>query len=136
MNQNTNKVICPNANWDIYIYIYTQTHTHTQKFSQINELDIDALLVDQVCTEYHYMAIKIDMSKAYDRVEWDMIISMMERIDFNQKWKIKIKECISSVSYKVLINGSLRQEILPFRGLRQGDPISPLIFFLCAEGLS
>lgn len=82
------------------------------------------------------MTIKIDMSKAYDRVEWDMVISMMEKIGFSQKWRSWIREYISSVKYRVLVNGSLGKEIIPFRGLRQGDPLSHFLFFLCVEGLS
>lgn len=82
------------------------------------------------------MTIKIDMSKAYDRVEWEMILSMMERVDFNDKWRNWVKECISSVSYRVLVNGSPGKNIHPTRGLRQGDHLSHFLFLLCAEGLS
>ena len=80
--------------------------------------------------------MNLDMSKAYDRVEWSFLESIMLKMGFNSKWISLMMECVRTVSYFVLINGELRGYFHPSKGLRQGDPISPYPFLLCAEGLN
>lgn len=82
------------------------------------------------------MAIKTDISKAYDRVEWKFLENILRKLEFHPICISWIMTCVTSVSYSVLINGAPFGEIKPTRGIRQGDTLSPYLFLLCAEALS
>lgn len=82
------------------------------------------------------MAIKLDMSKAYERVEWDFLKWMLDRLYFPSHVSSLIMHYVKSISFQVLINGKSSEHFKWECGLRQDDLLSPFLFARCAEGLS
>ena len=80
--------------------------------------------------------IKLDLSKAYDRVCWLYMRLIWIHTGFNLPIVNWIMGCVTYTSYDVLINESPLRFFKPSHGLRQGCPISPYLFLLVAKGFN
>ena len=82
------------------------------------------------------IVVKVDFRKAFDLVSWQFLYYMMGRLGFFSKWIGWVKTYMESPTLLVLVNGSPTKEFQPKIGFRQGDPISPFLFLIVAEGLA
>lgn len=93
-------------------------------------------LISEKLKKVKGFVIKLDIGKAFDKINWHLIDFMLMKKGFPLKWRRWINSCISSINYFVLINGRSRRKIFPTYGIHQGDPIFPFIFVLAMDYLN
>lgn len=71
-----------------------------------------------------FLGIKINLYKAYDRIDWHDLLQVLEAYGFYKKFKLLIFRCVSSLKVRMLLNGSTYDHNPVERGIRQGDPLS------------
>jgi hypothetical protein len=82
------------------------------------------------------MALKLDMEKAFDSLEWSFLLKILDLLGFHPTWINWIGQCITTSSFSILLDGSPYGNFKPSRGIRQGDPLSHFLFILGLEILS
>jgi hypothetical protein len=82
------------------------------------------------------MAVNIDMEKAFDKMEWNLLLAILHQLGCHPIWINWIQLCISTSSFTVLLNGSPFGLFSPSQGLKQGDPLPPFLFIIGSEVIS
>ena len=108
----------------------------------LNRQILDSVFIANECLDSRLksgqprLLCKLDIEKAFDHVNWGFLTLLLECCGFPNKWRQWISFCLSTVRFSILINGTPHEFFGSSRGLRQGDPLSPLLFVLIMETIS
>jgi hypothetical protein len=80
--------------------------------------------------------IKIDLAKAFDRLEWSFIVMALQKQGFSNHFINLVKACISNPKFSVIVNGNHHGKFKSQRGIRQGCPLSPYLFVIAINELA
>ncbi|KAG9446752.1 hypothetical protein H6P81_012880 [Aristolochia fimbriata] len=113
---------------------------HQSAFIQGRQILDSAIILHELVHQYSKKIergaiLKLDFQKAFDKVNWCFLDKIMEKMGFPQQWRRWISSCISSARFSLILNGTVKSYFKSSRGLRQGDPLSPLLFNIVSEGL-
>jgi hypothetical protein len=84
----------------------------------------------------NFCAYKLDMAKAYDRVDWRFLEGVLAKLGFHSQWIRWVMACVTIVRYSVRFNRNMLDSFTLSRSIRQGDPLFPYLFLFVVDGLS
>jgi hypothetical protein len=113
--------------------------SHTQNAFVPRQQILDSILMANECVDSQIRSgepgiiCKLDLKKAYDHINWDFLLYILEKCGFGERWRDWIHQCVSTVCFFVLINGTPANFFRSSQGVRQGNPLSPLLFVVVME---
>jgi hypothetical protein len=79
------------------------------------------------------LLFKLDIAKAFDSVRWEYLLELLEQMGFSQHWRDLLSLIWSITTSRIMLNGEPSRQIKHLRGLRQGNPLSPMLFILAID---